>query len=352
MKNLIYIILFSVFIISCSTSSNKNISSDDKNSLSINIATNINTLYPPAINDVYSMQIASQIFDGLVKYNTTDLTIEPSIADSWEINEDFTEFTFYLRKDVFFHDNKCFKDGKGRRLIAKDVEFSLKNLCSQKYTNNNFKTVLNNVLGANNYYKNSLKTDKDSIAGIIIINDFEIKLKLEKSTPFFLNLLAMPIASIYPKEAFDMYKEKNYVGTGAFRINEYLTTNKIVLLKNKDYFKKDAENLKLPYLDTIFVGIENSIQQEMSQFENGKIDIVMNVPSAYISEFMDKNIKCFESNPPKFIVSSYTEEENNEMYNLLKSNIHNFSTNNMNYINLSIVYLEDAVAITDTIAQQ
>jgi len=347
MKNVIYIIAFSFVLFSCSTQDNNNVELKNKTNLKFNIASKIKTLYPPAINDVYSMQIASQIFEGLVKYNAIDLSIEPAISNTWEINEDFTEYTFFLRKDVFFHDNACFPNGKGRKLTANDVKYSFTNLCSQKYTNNNFKAVLLNIIGAEEYYNNN--NDTANINGIEVLNDFTIKLKLKKPMPFFLNSLALPAASIYPKEAFEKYKEQNYVGTGAFYLTKYPKTNKIVLIKNNDYYLSDENNEKLPYIDTIFIGVENSIQKEIGAFTRGDIDIILNIPGAYISEFMDKHIKDFESNPPKYVVINYTEDENSEMYNIMKSNVHNFYTNNMNYIDLSKVYIEEPIAKNDSV---
>jgi len=345
MKDLIYIVLFSFLFFACSTQEKGSDDIQEQTSLKFNIASKIKTLYPPAINDVYSMQIASQIFEGLVKYNASDLTIEPAIAKTWEINENFTEYTFFLRKDVFFHDNECFPEGKGRKLIANDVKFAFTNLCSQKYTNNNFKAILLNLIGAEDYYNNS----EGNIDGIEIINDYTIKLKLTKPLPFFLNSLALPAASIYPKEAFDKYKEQNYVGTGAFRLTGYPKNDNITLIKNGDYSVVDDDNNKLPYIDTIFIGVENSIQREISQFTKGEVDVILNVPGAYISEFMDKHIKDFEANPPRYLVVNYTEDENSEMYNIMKSNIHDFYTNNMNYLDLSIVYFEEPVAKNDTV---
>jgi len=342
MRTLIYTVLFSLILFSCSTKVEESIVNTEQKSLKLNIASQIKTLYPPAINDVYSMQVASQIFEGLVKFNPVNLDIEPAIAEKWEINDDFTEYTFFLRKDIFFHDNPCFPKGKGRKLTANDVKYSFNNLCSQKFTNNNFKATLLYVIGAEKYYENSLDSTNTNtnIEGIEIINDYTIKIKLKKSMPFFLNSLALTVASIYPKEAFEMYKENNFVGTGAFYLKEYPQKEKITLLKNPNYYKTDKNNTELPYIDTVFISVESSISKEINGFVNNKTDIIMNIPSSYISEFMDKHIKDFESNPPKYIVINYTNAETNDMYNITKSNIHNFSTNSMNYIDLSLVFIE------------
>ena len=49
------------------------------------------SIFPGKIEDATSAKIASQIHDGLVNFNSKDLTISPSIAKDWSINEDQTE---------------------------------------------------------------------------------------------------------------------------------------------------------------------------------------------------------------------------------------------------------------------
>jgi len=341
----ISIILSSLLILlwSCNNSNNKNNTEQQEvqKVLRLNIASPIKTLFPPAINDVYSMQISQQIFEGLVKYNTSNLRVEPAIAKTWEISDDKTEYTFYLNDDVYFHDNACFKDGKGRKLTAKDVEYSLYQLCSQQHTNYNFQAVMFRVLGARKYYEASKNGTPDfDIPGIKVINDFKITIKLEKPMPYFLNALAMPYSAVYPKEAFEKYGERNYVGTGAFYLNNYPDSEHIVLIKNKDYYMNDKNNVKLPYLDSVVVNVETSIQKELQMFVNDKIDAILNIPESYISEFMDLHIKDFESKPPKYVVTSFNNDNNNEMFNLMKANLKNLFTNSMNYLDFSVVYFE------------
>ncbi len=353
MKKIILLATIISLFVSCSnnTKTNKNLNAKIQKTLRINISSPIKTLYPPAINDVYSMQIAQQVFEGLVKYNTQDLRIEPAIAKTWEINDEKTEYTFYLNNDVYFHDNACFPDGKGRKLTAKDVEYSLYQLCSAEHTNYNFQAIMFRVLGARKYYEASKKGKPDfDIPGIKVINDYKIKIILEKPMPYFLNALAMPYSAVYPKEAFEKYGEKNYVGSGAFYLKSYPDSDEIVLLKNQDYYKNDKNNIRLPYLDSVIVNVESSIQRELNLFVNNKIDAILNIPESYVSEFMDRHIKDFEQKPPKYIVTSFNNDEENEMFNLMKSNLKNLYTNSMNYLDFSIVYFEQTPMPKDSLS--
>ena len=59
------------------------------------------------------------------------LEVHPSVASSWTISKDGLLYTFYIREDVFFHDNENFKEGKGRRVVASDFVYSFDRLLSE-----------------------------------------------------------------------------------------------------------------------------------------------------------------------------------------------------------------------------
>ena len=140
------------------------------------------------------------------------------------------------------------------------------------------------------------------------------------------------------------------MGTGPYYLQKYPEKYPLTLLKNRDYYKIDTEGESIPYIDTIMVGTEKSVLSDMKDFENGKLNIIMSIPEAYISEFMEKNIEKFQKNPPEYTITKYSENTSSVMYNLYNSNIQNFFTNDMNILDLSLVYFEDPEVIqTDTI---
>ena len=55
-----------------------------------------------------------QLFNTLVE-NDGDTKTKGSLAKSWDISPDGTEYIFHLRTDVFFHDNDAFTDGKRQK---------------------------------------------------------------------------------------------------------------------------------------------------------------------------------------------------------------------------------------------
>src|SRR5690606_38948500 len=76
---------------------------------------------PPHLNmalstDVTTRIAATPMFDSLIRLDT-DYKIYPSLAESWEANEDGTEYTFKLRDDVKWHDGEPF--------TSADVKFTI-----------------------------------------------------------------------------------------------------------------------------------------------------------------------------------------------------------------------------------
>ena len=75
----------------------------------------VTSLDPAAAVSFENISIVNQLFNGLVQMNDS-LQIQASIAKSWSISADEIAYTFNLRNDVYFHDNTCFPNGKGRKV--------------------------------------------------------------------------------------------------------------------------------------------------------------------------------------------------------------------------------------------
>ena len=79
---------------------------------------------PPTLNCMMIPSIsvfayATPVFNGLVMVDPSQREVDvekvaPSLAEKWTISPDGMNYTFHLRKGVYFHDNTCFQNGKGR----------------------------------------------------------------------------------------------------------------------------------------------------------------------------------------------------------------------------------------------
>jgi hypothetical protein len=65
-------------------------------------------LDPHAVTAVNDFRILMNVYDGLVRYASGTLEVEPALATDWEISDDGTVYTFTLREGVTFHDGSAF----------------------------------------------------------------------------------------------------------------------------------------------------------------------------------------------------------------------------------------------------
>ena len=87
------------------------------NAFAYNEIEDLNTLDPARTSARAPWWVGGQIYVGLVGLDSALKPI-PMIAKSWSMSEDGRQWTFNLRSDVFFADDACFPDGKGRRVTA------------------------------------------------------------------------------------------------------------------------------------------------------------------------------------------------------------------------------------------
>lgn len=258
--------------------------------LRLNEIENIKSLMPIAVNEIISMHITSQVYEGLVKYDQVDLKLIPGVAKSWELSSDQTEYTFHLRSNAKFHDDPCFPESKGRMANASDVKYCLDKLCTQDPNNNQFDvTFKDRVFGANENFEASKTGKATGVKGVIVVNDSTLKIKLSHPDGGFLNLLAMPGCYVYAKEAVSKYgndMRTKCVGTGPFFIETLKEGEVIIMKKNQGYWGYDELGNKLPYLDGIKWSFIRDKKSEILEFKRGNLDMVYRIPVEMFHEFM------------------------------------------------------------------
>lgn len=265
------LLIISIFLFtSCSQNENKLI----QNIFRYNESKGISTLDPAFAKSQVLIWPTNQLYNGLVQMNNK-LKVKPSIARYWEINDSGTIYTFILRKDVFFHNNKVFKSDTSRLVTAYDFEYSLNRIIDPK------------TASPGTWIFNQVKTD-----GIKAINDSTLQIKLKNPFPAFLGLLSMQYCSVIPKEAVDFYGPdfRNHpVGTGPFQFKYWKEGEKLILTKNPNYFEKDANGNPIPYLDAIAISFINDKQSEFLEFLKGNLDFISGLNAANKDELITRN---------------------------------------------------------------
>lgn len=236
----------------------------------------VNSIFPLQTTDVYSNRIVSQIFEGLVRIDPESTELIPSIAASTDVNENSSVFTFHLRNDVYFQDDACFDDGKGRKVTAHDFKYSLEFACSNNALNHISYLLKDKIKGAKAYYDKKA----DHVEGIVAKNDSTLIITLERSFSAFKKVMTHSGLSVFPKEAYEKYGEDiglHPVGTGAFILDEF-AADKITLSRNNNYWRKDEFGNPMPFLDRVVMTYSKDKTDELLSFRAKKIDLVLDIP--------------------------------------------------------------------------
>ena len=218
-----------------------------------------------------------QLFNTLVE-SEGDTKTKGSLAKSWDILSDGTEYIFHLRTDVYFHDNPAFGGtfaaGKGRKMTAEDIVYSFGRILDPKIASPGF-YIFNNVV--------------DSAEGFKAIDDSTFRLKLIKPYAPILQILKMTYCSVVPKEVVERYGSdfrSHPCGTGPFQFVAWEEGLGLIFKKNENYFEKDSAGNRLPYLDGIKITFNESKATEFLLFRQNQLDFLNDIDASFKDEIL------------------------------------------------------------------
>ena len=180
-----------------------------QDSLVIAVDADVDTLHASDFSTTVEMDVLNQIYDTLMYMNPDGAhEPEPRIAESYEISEDGTAYTFHLRDDVTFHD--------GTPLTAADVKFSLE-------------------LYQQSAYQGSQVTGLSSVE---TPDDYTVICHLENAyAPFLLGVCSVHIASKAYYEASPEQFASAPIGSGAYRYAGRNKGSNLTLEAYEDYYR-------------------------------------------------------------------------------------------------------------------
>lgn len=199
-----------------------------------------NSLFIPLTAERNADNVATQLYDSLV-YLDRSGEIQPALAESWEISEDGTEYTFYLREGITFHNGEAFD--------ADDVIATWE---------------IGSEVGE--------WTDKYNLVEAEKIDDYTVKLTTEAPNPELMVTLH-DFWSIIPDEylaevGVDGFQE-NPVGTGPFRFVEWVKGDHITYTANPDYWMEGY-----PLVETLVFRPIPESSTRVAAIQADEVDIV------------------------------------------------------------------------------
>lgn len=258
-----FFIILSFIFISCGSGNED--STDNKKIFRYNESEGITSLDPAFSRNIENIWACNHLYNGLVQMDDK-LNVIPSIAKSWNISEDGKTYTFNLRNDVTFHNSKIFKDSIGRKVTAYDFEYSFNRILSENVASPG-KWIFNNVDFV----------EENNFKAFEAINDTTFNIYLTKPFPPFLGILTMQYCSVVAKEAIEYYKNdyrSHPVGTGPFQFKMWSEGQKMVFIKNQNYFEQDKDGVALPYIDGVSITFIKDEEVEFLNFLKGDLDFI------------------------------------------------------------------------------
>jgi len=249
--------------------------SSTKQVFSYNESSNIATLDPAFAKNQSVIWAIHQLYNTLVETDT-QLNIVPSLATHWTVSADRLTYTFFLRRDVYFHDNEAFAQGQGRKMTAYDVAYSFKRIADPATASSGAWIFHGRIDGAE---------------GFQALNDSVFRITLARPFTPILGLLSMQYCSVVPREVVVKYGKdfgSHPCGTGPFALKSWEQGQALTMIKNDRYFERDAHGVRLPYLDAVKISFFTSKATEFLLFRQGKLDFINDIDPSFKDEVLNK----------------------------------------------------------------
>lgn len=227
------------------------------------------TLDPALAGDSTSHPYIVEIFSGLVKLDR-NLRVRPDIAERWEIGADGKTYTFYLRKDVRFHN--------GRAATARDFKYAIERAADPALKSGTAGNYLGDIVGV----KDKLAGRATLVSGVRVIDDYAVEIKIVEPRSYFLAKLTYPTASFVDQANIEQggktwFNTPN--GTGPFKLLEYTRGQRLVLGANENFYETPPFVAKVQFVLSGY---------SMTTYENGQLDVI-GVGTSTIERVRDPN---------------------------------------------------------------
>jgi peptide/nickel transport system substrate-binding protein len=208
-------------------------------------------------------ELSSHVFEGLVTIGE-DYGVIPQLAESWSVSADGTEYTFKLRAGVKFHNGRTVTTEDVKASVDRFVQFSAR------------------------------RGDLGVVRAVTVVDPSTVRISLKEAQGSFLGALANPVAllGIMPKElvtgAKDPLQPPQLVGTGPFRLAEWVRDQQITLKRFDDYTRDrrtPASGLggdRSALVDEVHIISTGESATRFAGLERGDFDYAMALaPTAY-----------------------------------------------------------------------
>lgn len=205
------------------------------------------TLNPAITTGVEALSVDCKMFNGLT-YRDRAGKSHPELATDWFVPPDGMRYTFKLRHNVRWHD--------GQPFTAADVKYTFDNVLAK--------------------FHPRAKVAFANVASVETPDAYTVVVKMKKPYGPFLEQMTCQDGAILPRHIYEgtdvlrnPHNSDNPIGTGPFKFSSYTRGDRVVMVRNPDYFRKG-----LPYFDTVIAKVVPDAASRVQGLDTGEIDYV------------------------------------------------------------------------------
>lgn len=217
------------------------------------------TFNPVLVDDEASENIRYLTGGVLIRLNRQSQALEPALATSWAISRDRRTITFYLRKGIHFSDGTPFSSG--------DVAYTMRLLMNPEThspTGDAFRSGEGAVQVQTPAPDVAVVTFPAPIAGLE--RQFDQVAILSAHSP-----------------------KKEMAVLGPFYLADYKAGSYVLLQKNPNYWKHDAQGRALPYIDSVRLDIQRNRDIELLRFRRGELQLINRLDAEQFDRLQHEN---------------------------------------------------------------
>lgn len=251
------------------------------------------TLDPHLATGVVENHVIAALSEGLISYHPTDdEEPEPGVAERWEVNGDFSQWTFFLRPDARW--------SNGDALTAEDFVYSFRRILTAEL-GAQYAEMLYVLRNAEAYHEGRLSDF--SKVGVKAVDPHTLTVDLIGPTPYFLNMLKHYTWFPVHRPTIEAHgglsdrsgawtRPGNHVGNGPFVLNEWKPDQYLKVAASETYW--DHETVRLNAI--IFFPIDD-LNTEKRMFLSGRLHLTGTVPTNDIANLRERSPEFIHIDP-------------------------------------------------------
>ena len=261
-KGVIILIVIAVIIIGIITAKNNSIKTSKKEEINVVLGSEPSSLDPAISLTIDVRSYLTHLFEGLVRIDSKG-QVQEGMADKWEFNKDKTEVKFHIRENAKWSD--------GSKVTAEDFKYAWLRVLDPK-TASGWASFLYYIKGAEKFNLGETKSDT---VGIEVIDDNNLKVKLESPCSFFISMTALQPYYPVKKSIINKYGEKwtqekkSFVTNGAYTLKKWTHDSKIEIEKSENYWNN--KNVYINNINFMLYADSNAI---LNVYQSGELDYV------------------------------------------------------------------------------